>query len=163
MYDLLEAFSRAKFKTPVELYLYGDGEVEQVKSVAAALPRAETIHVSNWLKHDDYLKLLPQFDLLALPSYAETFGMSLVEAMGVGLPVVSARSGGVPYVVRDGVDGFLIDAGDIDALARKLECLVEDNSLRVQMGLDAWKDVVANFRGDVVLDKLENAYRGLCP
>jgi Glycosyltransferase len=163
VYDLLEAFSRANFKTPVELYLYGDGEVEQVKSVAAALPRAETIHVSNWLKHDDYLKLLPQFDLLALPSYAETFGMSLVEAMGVGLPVVSARSGGVPYVVRDGVDGFLIDAGDIDALARKLECLVEDNSLRVQMGLDAWKDAVANFRGDVVLDKLENAYRGLCP
>jgi hypothetical protein len=33
----------------------------------------------------------------------------------------------------------------------------------VQMGLNAWKDAVANFRGDVVLDKLENAYRGLCP
>ncbi|MBP5769583.1 MAG: glycosyltransferase family 4 protein [Fibrobacter sp.] len=163
VYDLLEAFSRANFKTPVELYLYGDGEVEQVKSVVASSPRAKSIHVSDWLKHDDYLNLLSQFDLLALPSYAETFGMSLVEAMGVGLPVVSARSGGVPYVVRDGVDGFLIDAGDVDALARKLESLVEDNSLRVQMGQDAWKDVVANFRGDVVLDKLEAAYRGICP
>lgn len=163
VYDLIDAFSRANFKTTVELYLYGDGEVEQVKSAVASSPRAKSIHVSDWLKHDEYLKLLQNFDLLVLPSYAETFGMSLVEAMGIGLPVVSARSGGVPYVVRDNVDGFLIDAGDVDALARKMECLVDDASLRVQMGLDAWKDSIANFRGDVVLDKLENAYKGIWP
>jgi len=163
VYDLIDAFARANFKMPVELYLFGDGEVEQVKAAAASSVRAESIHVSGWLKHDEYLERLPHFDLLALPSYAETFGMSLVEAMGVGLPVISARSGGVPYVVNDGVDGFLIDAGDVDALARKLECLVDDVSLRARMGTDAWKDASSNFRGDVVLDKLETAYREICP
>ena len=56
-----------------------------------------------------------------------------------------------------------VEAGDVDALAQKMECLVDDVSLRVRMGLDAWKDSVANFRGNVVLDKLENAYRGICP
>lgn len=161
VYDLINAFSNANFKNPVELYLFGDGEVEKVKSVVADSPKAEMIHVSDWLKHEEYLKTLVQFDLLALPSYAETFGMSLVEAMGLGIPVVAARSGGVPYVVRDGVDGFLMDAGDIQMLSKNLETLVDDTSLRVRMGHDAWMDAVKNYKSDVVLDKLKNAYKGM--
>lgn len=161
VYDLVKAFSNANFKNPVELYLFGDGEVEKLKSVVADSPKAEMIHVSDWLKHEEYLKTLVQFDLLALPSYAETFGMSLVEAMGLGIPVVAARSGGVPYVVRDGVDGFLMDAGDIQMLSKNLETLVDDTSLRVRMGHDAWMDAVKNYKSDVVLDKLENAYKGM--
>lgn len=161
VYDLVKAFSNANFKNPVELYLFGDGEVEKVKSVVADSPKAEMIHVSDWLKHEEYLKTLVQFDLLALPSYAETFGMSLVEAMGLGIPVVAARSGGVPYVVRDGVDGFLMDAGDIQMLSKNLETLVDDTALRVRMGHDAWMDAVKNYKSEVVLDKLENAYKGM--
>ena len=161
VYDLVKAFSNANFKNPVELYLFGDGEVEKVKSVVADSPKAEMIHVSDWLKHEEYLKTLVQFDLLALPSYAETFGMSLVEAMGLGIPVVAACSGGVPYVVRDGVDGFLVDAGDIQMLSKNLETLVDDTALRVRMGHDAWMDAVKNYKSDVVLDKLENAYKGM--
>ena len=161
VYDLVKAFSNANFKNPVELYLFGDGEVEKLKSVVADSPKAEMIHVSDWLKHEEYLKTLVQFDLLALPSYAETFGMSLVEAMGLGIPVVAARSGGVPYVVRDGVDGFLMDAGDIQMLSKNLETLVDDTSLRVRMGRDAWMDAVKNYKSDVVLDKFENAYKGM--
>ena len=161
VYDLVKAFSNANFKNPVELYLFGDGEVEKLKSVVADSPKAEMIHVSDWLKHEEYLKTLVQFDLLALPSYAETFGMSLVEAMGLGIPVVAARSGGVPYVVRDGVDGFLMDAGDIQMLSKNLETLVDDTSLRVRMGHDAWMDAVKNYKSEVVLDKLENAYKGM--
>lgn len=161
VYDLIKAFSNANFKIPAELYLFGDGEVEKVKSVVAESPKAALIHVSDWLKHEEYLKTLAQFDFLALPSYAETFGMSLVEAMGLGMPVVAARSGGVPYVVRDGVDGFLVDAGDVQMLSKKLETLVDDTALRVRMGRDAWMDAVKNYRSDVVLDKLENAYEGM--
>jgi len=158
VYDLIKAFSLARFKTKAELYLYGDGEVEQVKSVVALSPKALNIHVSSWLRHDEYLERLQNFDLLALPSYAETFGMSLVEAMGVGLPVVSTYSGGVPYVVRDGVDGFLVEAGDVEALAQKLECLVDDVSLRTQMGRSAWNGCKQRFSGKNVLLLLENCY-----
>lgn len=158
VYDLIEAFSKATFKTPVELYLFGDGEVEQVKAKAAASPKATLIHVSDWLKHGDYLKQLSNFDLLALPSYAETFGMSLVEAMGIGLPVVAARSGGVPFVVRDGEDGYLIDAGNVQALTQKLQCLVDDEKLRVQMGRAAWNGCKDRFSGETVLKLLRDCY-----
>jgi glycosyltransferase involved in cell wall biosynthesis len=84
--------------------------------------------------------------------------MSLVEAMGIGLPVVAARSGGVPFVVRDGVDGYLIDAGDVQALSQKLQCLVDDEKMRVQMGRDAWNGCKDRFSGVTVLKLLRDCY-----
>lgn len=176
VYDLLEAFKNANFDAPAELCLFGDGEVEKVKQIAErynaefasqelASPeyagRSKKILVSDWVSRGDYLKMIPQYDLLALPSYSETFGMSLVEAMGQGLPVVSTFSGGVPFVVRNGVDGFLVNAGDIDALAQKLKCLVDDRVLRARMGLAAWNGCKERFSGENILNLLEHSYSEL--
>lgn len=164
VYDLIKAFELANFELPVELHLFGDGEVEGVKAAAAASPKSKEIHVSGWLKHEDYLKRLLEFDLLVLPSYAETFGMSLVEAMGIGLPVLSTFSGGVPYVVDNDKNGFLVEAGDVTALAEKMEKMVNDHELRIRMGHSAWNVCVKKYAGKVVLNQLENCYsqvRGL--
>jgi len=168
VYDLLEAFKKAEFNVSTELCLFGDGEVEKVKLIAERYNaefasqelegRSKKILVSGWVCREDYLKMIPRFDLLVLPSYSETFGMSLVEAMGFGLPVISTFSGGVPYVVRDGVDGFLVNAGDIDALTQKLKCLVDDKVLRAQMGLSAWNGCNERFSGENILNLLERGY-----
>lgn len=166
VYDLLDAFMAAKFDVSAELCLFGDGEVEKVKQIAARANAEfadgrKKISVSGWVSRGDYLKLIPQYDLLALPSYSETFGMSLVEAMGQGLPVVSTFSGGVPYVVRDGEDGFLVEAGDLPALQKALERLVNDSALRIRMGQTAWKDCTERFSGRIVLQGLESVYAQL--
>lgn len=161
VYDLIEAFNKATFKNKTELFLFGDGEVEQVKECAAKSPKAKDIHVSGWLTHEDYLKELVKFDLLVLPSYAETFGMSLVEAMGIGLPVISTFSGGVPHVVKNGVDGYLVNAGDITALQESLEALVNNHLQRVEMGKQAWTDATTRFSGSVILEGLNKLYKEL--
>lgn len=158
VYDLIKAFAQAEFKTPAELYLFGDGEVDKVRSEVASSGKNCLIHAAGWLSHGEYLNCLEGFDLLVLPSYAETFGMSLVEAMGLGIPVVSTFSGGVPYVVEDGKDGFLVNAGDISALSKRMEQLVDDQKLRVEMGLNAWNSCCRKFAGKVVLGLLEDCY-----
>ena len=162
VYDLLDAFKSASFDVPAELCLFGDGEVEKVKQIAerynAEFAGGKKISVSGWVSRGDYLKMIPQYDMLALPSYSETFGMSLVEAMGQGLPVVSTFSGGVPYVVRNDQDGFLVEAGDKPALQNALERLVNDRALRIQMGKTAWNSCRERFAGPVVLGLLENCY-----
>lgn len=162
VYDLLDAYSRCDFRIPVELHLFGDGEVEQVRTKAQSLKKAESIKVSGWTEHDVYVQKLPSFDFLVLPSYAETFGMSLVEAMGQGLPVISTFSGGIPNVVDNGKTGILIDAGDIEALKNSLESMVENVEKRKEMGLAAWKDVSEKYTVRVVLEKLENMYTQIC-
>jgi glycosyltransferase involved in cell wall biosynthesis len=158
VYDLLKAFDEAVFLPPTELYLYGDGEVEKVLSLVERAKKRNKIHVSSWLKHDEYLEQLQTFDFLVLPSYAERFSMSLVEALGMGLPVVSTFVGGTAEVVENGVCGVLCQPGDINCLTVALETLANNRELRSQMGLAGWNRARTNFSAEVVLDKLERCY-----
>lgn len=162
VYDLIRAFDSADFTVPAELYLFGDGETEKVRAAVEKLQRRKRIHVNSWLENGEYLKCLKKYDLLVLPSYSETFGMSLVEAMGVGLPVISSFSGGIPFVVEQNENGILCEAGDILALTKALEKLTNDGNLRVQMGQKGWKRAKENFSPQVVLDRLESIYGELC-
>ena len=72
--------------------------------------------------------------MLVLPSYMEAMPMSILEAMAARLPVIATPVGGIPDLVRDGYNGFLVPPGDISALVLKLETLVRDQVLRETMG-----------------------------
>ena len=76
-------------------------------------------------------------DIFAFPTFysKETFGLVNLEAMQYGLPVISTREGGIPDVVVDGVNGFLIPNQNALALAEKLEILIANPALRNAMGL----------------------------
>jgi D-inositol-3-phosphate glycosyltransferase len=73
-------------------------------------------------------------DVTVLPSYYESFGMVALEAMACGSPVIASRVGGLVTTVRDGVTGFLVPDGDVDALAERIETLVGDPELRWRLG-----------------------------
>ena len=115
----------------------------------------------NVLKHEEYIKQLSSFDILVLPSYAERFSMSLVEALGFGLPVISTFVGGTAEVVEDGICGILHQPGDIEALQKAMEQLVNDKPLRVQMGRSGWERASVYFSGNVVKEKIETIYVSL--
>jgi glycosyltransferase involved in cell wall biosynthesis len=80
---------------------------------------------------------LPGFAVLAVPSRREPFGRVAAEALLCGVPVVAAATGGLPEVVRDGVDGFLYPSGDVRALADRLRRLLDDDELRARMSAAA--------------------------
>jgi len=73
-------------------------------------------------------------DVTVLPSYYESFGMVALEAMACGSPVIASRVGGLVTTVRDGVTGFLVPDGDVEALAERIEILVGDPELRWRLG-----------------------------
>src|SRR5207249_730231 len=73
-------------------------------------------------------------DVTVLPSYYESFGMVALEAMACGSPVIASRVGGLVTTVRDGVTGFLVPDGDVEALAERIETLVGDPELRWRVG-----------------------------
>jgi D-inositol-3-phosphate glycosyltransferase len=73
-------------------------------------------------------------DVTVLPSHYESFGMVALEAMACGSPVVASRVGGLTTTVRDGVTGFLVAEGDVNALAGRLETLLADPDLRWRLG-----------------------------
>ena len=73
-------------------------------------------------------------EVTVLPSYYESFGMVALEAMACGSPVIASRVGGLVTTVRDGVTGFLVPDGDVEALAERIETLVGDPELRWRLG-----------------------------
>ena len=81
----------------------------------------------------DHLALLAAADAFALPSYKEGFPMSLLEAMAAGLPIIATQVGGIPELVRDTIDGFLVPPGDLNALSARLELLATDRDTRARL------------------------------
>ena len=73
-------------------------------------------------------------DVTVLPSYYESFGMVALEAMACGSAVIASRVGGLVTTVRDGVTGFLVPDGDVEALAERIGALVADQDLRWRVG-----------------------------
>ncbi len=76
-------------------------------------------------------------EVVVVPSHYESFGMVALEAMACGTPVVASHVGGLAYLVRDGETGFLVPSGEPEALAARLTLLLEDRTLRTQMGHQA--------------------------
>jgi glycosyltransferase involved in cell wall biosynthesis len=109
----------------------------------------------------DVAPLYAAFDALVLPSSNEGTPVSVIEALAARTPVVATRVGGVPDVVREGDDGFLVDPGDTDALAERLERLASDPQLRERMGEAARSRVLSRYAVDRLVDDVDRLYRSL--
>jgi glycosyltransferase involved in cell wall biosynthesis len=101
------------------------------------------------------------FDALVLPSGNEGTPVTVIEALAAELPVVATRVGGVPDVVRDGEDGFLVEAGATDDLAERLGRLARDPELRARMGKKGRERVLPRYAVERLVDDVDELYRSL--
>jgi glycosyltransferase involved in cell wall biosynthesis len=102
---------------------------------------------------DNVQTYLQASDLFVLPTEREAFGISLIEAMACGIPVVATQVGGIPDVLQDSVDGRLIAAGDFQQLRDSLDILHGDVSMRKRLGNSARNSVMQRFSDRAVLDQ----------
>ncbi len=149
---------RATADLDVDLVLVGDGPArESLAALATELGVTDRVAFRGHI--DDPATVFADGDVFALPSAAEAHPLALLQAMSAGLPVVATRVGGIPDVVRDGVDGLLVDAGDPAAVTTALRRLVTDVELRASMGASARDRVVAEFSLARCVDRLVEVYR----
>lgn len=159
-FDLLAAAARVAPQVgALELRLGGDGELEAVRACAAQLGIASHLNLLGWVGGEGKQRQLALASLYALPSYNEGLPMSVLEAMAAGLPVLATPVGGIPEAVADGVEGFLVAPGDVDALAARLGQLLRDGELARRMGAAARRKVETTFCSDAVLPRVERLYR----
>jgi len=100
-------------------------------------------------------------DLYVQASREEAFGLSALEAMSCGLPVLSTRVGGVPEVVGHGSTGLLVDLGDETGFASSLRSLLVDHDTRRRMGTEARRQVEHKFAREAIVDRYEALYEGV--
>jgi glycosyltransferase involved in cell wall biosynthesis len=137
------------------LVLVGDGpEREVLEQAAAASAGAGRIAFRGSLSRDDALRTVAGAEAGLLSSDWENLPHAAVEALSVGVPVVSTAVGGVPEVVRDGQNGLLVQPGDPEALAAALRRVLEEPGLRDRLAAAAQPSVEA-ISSDAVYGRLE--------
>jgi starch synthase len=97
-------------------------------------------------------------NLFVMPSYYESFGIGVVEAMAFGFPVIATRAGGLPEVVEDGVTGILVQPGDSEGLADAIIHLLREPGLRRRMGEAGRQRALDQFTVDRVLARTISVY-----
>ena len=125
----------------------GTDQWQTYKALAKKLNILDRIDYNESVDESKLLQFYSDCDVLVLPSKTEGWGLSLMEAMVCGKPVVASRAGGIPELVRDGVDGILVDTGDVRWLAEAMVSLLRDPALRHRMGI-AGRERATQFSWD---------------
>ena len=154
----LDVLLRALSELPgVSCVLVGDGpERGRLEAEATQLGVADRVTFAGWSAEPG--AYLPSFDVFVLSSTHEGFPLSVLEAMGSGLPVVATDVGSVREAVMDGETGLVVPPGDAEALAGALRRLILDAELRDRMGRAGRARVLESFTPDVMARQFEALY-----
>ncbi|THB75659.1 MAG: glycosyltransferase family 1 protein [Desulfobulbaceae bacterium] len=106
------------------------------------------IEILKAVPYDDAVNLLEKCAICVLPSRSEAMGRVLLEAMACGKPVIGSRVGGIPRLISDSENGFLFESENVGDLSEKMEVLLEDHTLRKEMGKKGLLRIEEEFSSD---------------
>ncbi len=155
---LIDAFADALRKnTRLRLLIVGSGVLDQeLKNQVRQLGLAETVIFTGY--RSDTVELLNAMDIFVHPSLWEGFGLSVLEAMNMGKPVVATRVSALPELIHDGETGFLVPPHDVPALANVLVRLADNPALRAQMGASGQQQCRTFFSVDRMVRETRALY-----
>jgi glycosyltransferase involved in cell wall biosynthesis len=139
------------------LLLLGEGELRQdLEQLVIRLGIAEQVRFLGW--RSDVARIMAVFDIFCLPSRNEGMGKVLVEAMAMGKPIVASDIGGIPDLVRPGVNGILVPVGDTAAWTEAIARLCCDSDERRRMG-DAGMKTAPHYSAEEMIQKIDQMYK----
>ena len=154
---VVRVFARIRERMPARLLIVGEGpELSRTEQLIEQL--GVGAHVELVGEAQDVVALLSVSDLFLLPSLQESFGLSALEAMACGVPVVASNVGGLPEVVIDGVTGFLHPPDDVEHMAENAVRILSDSALHARMAGDGVRLAVERFSASRIVPQYEALY-----
>lgn len=155
--DVVRIYARVQREIPSVLVMVGDGpDRADAEEEAREQGLADSVFFLG--KIDTVAPLLASSDLFLLPSNFESFGLSALEALACGVPVVGSNAGGLPEVVTDGVTGMLRPVGDVDGMVQSAIQILDNAERWRSMSEAAAADARARFSRDQIVSKYEALY-----
>jgi glycosyltransferase involved in cell wall biosynthesis len=133
--------------------------VTGTREMLCRVQMADRVSVPGWLGPAATADLLRQTDVLVQPSFIDNLPMTILEAFAQGVPVVATPVGVVPDVIVPNVNGLLVPAGDVRALADALARLIDDPALRQRLGAAARRDHAARYEMNGYISRLAEIWR----
>ncbi|MFL5551082.1 MAG: N-acetyl-alpha-D-glucosaminyl L-malate synthase BshA [Gemmatimonadaceae bacterium] len=160
--DVIRIYAGVNRELPSVLVMIGDGPDRPAAEEEARLLGVE--HSVSFLgKLDQIAPLLAAADLFLLPSQNESFGLSALEALASGVPVIGSDAGGLPEVIRDGETGILCPVGDVPGMTAAALSILENRERWSAMSALAAADARERFGRDAIVSKYESLYRTSLP
>lgn len=161
-YDIPEVAKKVSEKLPnVKFILAGAGEPKEEAQIRRRIYEfglSGNVAFTGWVRGEEKDHLLRQADVFFLPSYHEGMPMSILDAMGYGLPVVSTCVGGIAKCVRDGKNGFLREPGDKQGFADAIVAILANSRRRIQMSEASFNIAAESYSLESHIAKIEAVY-----
>ena len=155
--DVIRIFAKVSAALPATLVMVGDGPDRGIaQEEARVLGVADRVQFLGRI--ENVAPLLSSADLFLLPSASESFGLSALEALACGVPVVASDTGGIPEVVQDGITGALRPVGDVDAMAIAAIEILADDARWATMSAAASADARTRFSESRIIGQYESTY-----
>jgi N-acetyl-alpha-D-glucosaminyl L-malate synthase BshA len=155
--DVVRVFAKVHRQVPSVLVMVGDGpERHDAEQEARQLGVDKDVQFLG--KIDSVAPLLAAADLFLLPTNSESFGLSALEALASGTPVIGTDAGGLPEVVQKNETGVLCGVGDVDGMAGAAIALLTDERRWKEMSRAAAADARARFAMDPIVERYEQMY-----
>lgn len=160
---LIRAFSAvaAEFEEAM-LEIAGEGPMEdELRSLVGRLQIEKQVKFLGTIPHKDVPELLQSADLFVRPSRAEGFGVSFIEAMACGVPVITCPSGGITDFVVDSETGLFVEPDAPDELASAMIGVLRDRGKLSNLKKNALKMVKKRYSWEKIVDQIEEAYNAV--
>ncbi len=157
---LLDSMKEVVENHPIQLRIVGDGEMEPLLEKIKEHGLKNNIEFLGAKTGDELNSIISRASALILPSRSEAFPRIVIEAMAAGTPVIATKVGGIPELITDGCEGYLVEPDDPHSLAKAILNMMKDDTMRRTMGENARKQA-ANYLWDNIVADLINVYKTL--
>jgi len=141
------------------LLLVGEGpEEDDLRQLVEQLNLGDVVNFVGQVSHERVPEYMAASDIFVLPSLSESFGIVNLEAMAAGLPVVASKVGGVPEIIQEGENGFLVEPGNPQQIAERVLLLLRNVKLRERISRNN-TEKARGYTWERVVDRLEEIYQ----
>lgn len=147
VFDLMQAIadSKEQLRGKFQFHIAGNGMVSRLKNEIDDKELQDIVKYEGWVDSIAKHELFSTCDALILPSYTEGLPLSILEAMSYHMPIISTPIGGIPSVIEDGTNGFLVEPGDRAGFIEKIMQLIGNTNLANTMGEESFKRIDKHF------------------
>lgn len=160
IFDIIEVLGKNqdKLRGKIKLIVAGNGESDKLIDLISQYHIKDIVEYVGWADNDTKDRLLRNADVYIQPSHFESFGISILEAMSYGIPVIASNIGGIPDFVKNNETGILIKPKDQDGLLNAIKFVIENPNEAIEMGKKA-KLIANDYTPDKIKHHLTNIYQ----
>jgi glycosyltransferase involved in cell wall biosynthesis len=160
IFDYLQVINALKNEFPsITLHICGVGDLDNLKEIIQELEIEDNVVLHGWVGEEEIYSLFKIANIFILPSYYEGLPVSIVESLAASVPVITTYVGGIPDIIKNGENGFLVNPGDIDNLINKTRKLLNDSELQEVMGQNGRDTIIKEYTEVSIQKALNETYK----